>query len=113
MYALAAPTPGLPKMEARTARLFIQVAFLLVCATIFISGAIAGTTGEEFKETYDLLMGWATGYLGKIFAIAAFLVGCGWAAGKQNPMPAIFGLVLAIIIGFGPGLVEKLLTAVV
>ena len=36
------------------------VLFLLLTAT-----AHAGTTGAEFKETYDLVMGWAKGYLGK------------------------------------------------
>ena len=63
--------------------------------------------------TYDLVVGWAKGYLGKIFAISAFLVGCGFAAARQNPMPAIFGLVLALIIGFGPDLIESMLTATV
>lgn len=95
-------------------RLVVQLALmvLFVFALCFVQ-AHAGTTGDEFKDTYDLIIGWAKGYLGKIFAVAAFLVGCGFAAARQNPMPAIFGLVLALIIGFGPGLIEKLLTAVV
>jgi conjugal transfer pilus assembly protein TraA len=79
---------------------------LMVCAK-------AGTTGLEFKETYDLIIGWAKGYLGKTFAIAAFMIGSGVAAARQTAMPAIFGLVLALILAFGPGLIEKILTATI
>lgn len=92
----------------------LVMALCLLAALLFVStSAHAGTTGSEFKDTYDLVMGWAKGYLGKIFAVSAFLVGCGFSAARQNPMPAIFGLVLALIIGFGPTLIEKLLTAVI
>ena len=92
----------------------IQFAILLLISTFFMmASAHAGTTGLEFKDTYDLVAGWATGYLGKIFAISAFLIGCGFSAARQNPMPAVFGLVLALIIGFGPALIEKMLTATI
>jgi conjugal transfer pilus assembly protein TraA len=87
---------------------FIVVAILATMAT-----AKAGVTGTEFQATYDLIVGWAKGYLGKIFAVAAFLIGAGFSAARQNPMPAIFGLVLALIIGFGPSLIESILTATV
>lgn len=96
-----------PSRLAAYATLFIIATFYLMAI------AFAGVTGDEFKETYDLLAGWAKGYLGKIFAVAAFLIGCGFAAARQNAMPAIYGLVLALIIAFGPGLIEKILTATV
>lgn len=80
---------------------------------VCLASTHAGTTGNEFQDTYDLIMGWAKGYLGKIFAVASFLIGCGFSAARQNPMPAIFGLVLALIIGFGPSLLEKILTATI
>ena len=47
-------------------------------AAILILGtgvAMAGTTGTEFQSTYNLVLGWAQGYLGKAMAIAAFLFG--------------------------------------
>lgn len=94
-------------------RTLMWVGFVLLAAFILMGTAVAGTTGTEFQDTYDLIVGWAKGYLGKIFAVAAFLVGCGFAAARQNPMPAVFGLVLALIIGFGPSLIEKILTATV
>lgn len=92
----------------------------MVIATVIIlailalmASAQAGVTGVEFQATYDLIVGWAKGYLGKIFAVAAFLIGAGFSAARQNPMPAIFGLVLALIIGFGPALIESILTATI
>lgn len=90
------------------------IAFVAVLAVLaMMASAQAGTTGAEFKDTYDLVIGWAKGYLGKIFAVVAFLIGAGFSAARQNPMPAVFGLVLALIVGFGPALIEKILTATV
>lgn len=94
-------------------RTFFIVSLFFVSVIAMMAAAKAGVTGTEFQETYDLLVGWAKGYLGKIFAVAAFLVGCGFSAARQNPMPAVFGLVLALIIGFGPSLIERILTATV
>ncbi len=92
----------------------LLIAALVVLALIVMTTAAkAGVTGTEFQATYDLIVGWAKGYLGKIFAVAAFLIGCGFSAARQNPMPAIFGLVLALIISFGPSLIESILTAIV
>ena len=92
----------------------LLIAALTSCAILaMLASAKAGVTGTEFQATYDLIVGWAKGYLGKIFAVAAFLIGCGFSAARQNPMPAIFGLVLALIIGFGPSLIESILTATV
>lgn len=91
----------------------LLAALALVALLVTMSSARAGVTGTEFQATYELIVGWAKGYLGKIFAVAAFLIGCGFSAARQNPMPAIFGLVLALIIGFGPGLIESILTATV
>lgn len=86
---------------------------VLMAVMALMATAHAGVTGTEFQVTYDLLVGWAKGYLGKIFAVAAFLIGAGFSAARQNPMPAIFGLVLALIIGFGPSLIESVLTATI
>lgn len=92
---------------------FLIATLCIVAVLAMMTAAKAGVTGTEFQATYDLIVGWAKGYLGKIFAVAAFLIGAGFSAARQNPMPAIFGLVLALIIGFGPSLIESILTATV
>lgn len=114
MQAIAAHSQALMySLTARQKRIVLALSFVAVAMLMMIAAAHAGTTGDEFKEVYDLFIGWAKGYLGKIFAIAAFLIGCGFAAARQTPMPAIFGLIMALIIGFGPGLIEKILTAII
>ena len=100
-------------VHAHTHKNFIIASLAILTVIILMTRAKAGVTGTEFQATYDLIVGWAKGYLGKIFAVAAFLIGAGFSAARQNPMPAIFGLVLALIIGFGPALIESILTAVV
>ena len=102
-----------PLARVPVSKLLTAVLVFGVLMSLVVFNADAGVTGLEFKATYDLVVGWAKGYLGKIFAISAFLVGCGFAAARQNPMPAIFGLVLALIIGFGPDLIDSMLTATV
>ena len=44
--------------------------------------ALAGTTGTEFQTMYTTLLNWATGYLGKSIAIAAFILGAGIGIGN-------------------------------
>lgn len=82
--------------------------------SLFIAGAaVASTSGNEFQALHALLTGWAEGFLGKSIAIAAFLLGAGFAAAKQNLVPAIFGLVVAIVFLVGPGIIDNMLTAVI
>ncbi len=91
----------------------VITSIVLLALIVMMTAANAGTTGLEFKALYEQIMGWAKGYLGKIFAVAAFLIGAGFSAARQSPMPAIFGLVLALVIGFGPALIESVLAATV
>ncbi len=91
---------------------FAFIAALL--GSMFIAGtAVAGVTGPEFLPLHTLLSGWAGGYLGKAIAIASFLLGAGFAAAKQNLVPAVFGLLVAIVFLVGPGIIDNMLTAVI
>ena len=86
------------------------VAALLVLAT---GVAMAGTTGTEFQSTYNLVLGWAQGYLGKAMAIAAFLFGAGFGVAKQTILPAVLGIVFALVFAVGPGIIGGMLTATI
>lgn len=101
------PQYTLPRLKPQ------HMAMLAVGSILLIGMATAGTTGDEFKELYDDAKAWADGYLGRVIAMMSFLLGAGWSAAKQNMMPVIFGLILAIIISIGPALLEKVLSAVV
>jgi hypothetical protein len=53
------------------------------------SSAFAGTTGTEFQTMYTTLLNWATGYLGKAIAVAAFILGAGIGVARSSPIPAL------------------------
>lgn len=75
--------------------------------------AFAGTTGPEFQALFDLVSGWASGYLGKALAIAAFLIGAVVGVAKSTAMPALVGLAFAIVFSIGPGVITGMMTAVI
>ena len=83
---------------------------VIVLCTFFAVNAYAGTTGAEFQAIYDLISGWATGYLGRIIALATFLVGLGVTIVRQSLVPVIAGLATAIVVAFGPSVIEGIAT---
>ena len=75
--------------------------------------AQAGTTGTEFQALHTLLTGWTEGFLGKALAIAAFLFGAGMGVAKQTVVPAILGIVFALVFSVGPGIINNMMAAVI
>jgi len=75
--------------------------------------AMAGTTGSEFESLYNLVRGWSDGYLGKTLAIAAFLVGAIVGFAKSTAMPALVGVVFAVLFSIGPSVIDGITTAVI
>ncbi len=108
MHTLAIPT--LPPLRKLPTRQLVLVALAIV---LLAGSASAGVTGDEFKDLYDDAKAWTEGYLGRAIAFLSFLLGAGWSAARQNMMPVIFGLILAMLIGVGPALIDKLLSALV
>ena len=87
-------------------------------STLMISSAWAttaggGVTGTEFQALFDMLVGWAEGYLGKALAIAAFVVGALIGFAKSTAMPALVGIVFAIVFGLGPTIINGMFAAVI
>jgi len=77
------------------------------------AAAQAGTTGTEFQALHTLLTGWTEGFLGKALAIAAFLFGAGMGVAKQTVVPAILGIVFALVFSVGPGIINNMMAAVI
>jgi conjugal transfer pilus assembly protein TraA len=86
------------------------IGFLL---TLMAGLAVAGTTGTEFSAMYTLVIGWANGFLGKTMAIAAFLFGAGYGVAKQTIVPAALGIVFALVMAVGPGIIDGIVTATI
>jgi conjugal transfer pilus assembly protein TraA len=86
--------------------------FALVLA-LLAGSALAGTTGTEFQTIYATLLNWATGYLGKSIAIAAFILGAGIGVARSSPIPALVGVVFALFMVYVPTIIDSIMTAVI
>jgi len=91
-----------------------------LCTTVFTlvlallaGSALAGTTGTEFQTIYSTLLNWATGYLGKSIAIAAFILGAGIGVARSSPIPALVGVVFALFMVYVPTIIDSIMTAVI
>ena len=102
---------------SRRIALFIpeaRVPLLLTLALAFgASSAFAGTTGAEFQSMYTTLLNWATGYLGKAIAVAAFILGAGIGVARSSPIPALVGVVFALFMVYVPTIIDSIMTATV
>lgn len=92
----------------RSARTVVGAAAIALLAA---TAALAGTTGTEFYSFYNMMISWTGGYLGKGIALAAFLIGAGMGVAKSTIMPAVIGLVFAVVFSVGPKVITGMMTA--
>lgn len=62
---------------------------------------------------YNLVKGWSEGFLGRTLAIAAFLVGAIVGFAKSTAMPALVGIVFAVLFAVGPGIIDGIASALI
>lgn len=91
----------------------VRKSALLVGLMTAAATASASTEGTEFQDLYNMLVGWSEGYLGKALAIAAFLTGAIVGFAKSTAMPALVGVVFAVVFSIGPGIIAGMMTAVI
>ena len=94
--------------EYRNITVLAPVALILALGA---TSAFAGTTGDEFQTMYTTLLDWATGYLGKAIAIAAFILGAGVGIARSSPIPALAGVVFALFMVYVPTIIDTIMTA--
>ena len=99
-----------PSRRPAALQLLTPLALLLVFSA---SSAFAGTTGTEFQTMYTTLLDWATGYLGKAIAVAAFILGAGIGVARSSPIPALVGVVFALFMVYVPNIIDSIMTATV
>ena len=94
----------------KTRSIHLALGILLVCLA---GSAAAGTTGTEFQSMYTTLLNWATGFLGKSIALAAFILGAGIGIARSSPIPALAGVVFALFMVYVPTIIDSIMTAVI
>lgn len=100
-------------LENRKAQKMGQVAALSTSTLVLSAGAMAGTSGAEFKETAEMVVGWAEGYLGIMLAIVAFIIGGLVGLMKSTMMPMIVGIGFAMAFTLAPTIIQSMFTAVI
>ena len=90
-----------------------RVGVPMLVLTLAAGSALAGTTGTEFQTMYTTLLNWATGFLGKSIAIAAFILGAGIGIARSSPIPALAGVVFALFMVYVPTIIDSIMTAVI
>lgn len=92
----------------------IKQKMMFALASLFATSvALAGTTGSEFGGLYNLVKGWSEGFLGRTLAIAAFLVGAIVGFAKSTAMPALVGIIFAVLFAIGPGIIDGIASALI
>lgn len=94
-------------------RKLVSNTLVAVLLALLAGSALAGTTGTEFQTVYSTLLNWATGFLGKSIAIAAFILGAGIGVARSSPIPALVGIVFALFMVYVPTIIDSIMTAVI
>jgi conjugal transfer pilus assembly protein TraA len=91
----------------------LATTILLLIGGAAIAGTTGGgTTGSEFLNLYNMIFGWATGYLGRSLAIGSFLLGAILGlAGKV--ILCLSGLGFAIVLAMGPGIINGMFSGLI
>jgi conjugal transfer pilus assembly protein TraA len=99
-------------MQTHTFAIF---ASLLACALLAAPAGelLAATTGSEWQTLFNRLSGWSQGLLMRAFAFAALLVGIGLGIAQGSALPAVTGIVVALLGTVVPGVITGMLTALV
>ena len=109
-----ASTNTSPHYSTRRLNPVLLAGLLMLLALLLASPAAhAGTTGTEFQSMYSTLLNWATGYLGKAIAVAAFILGAGIGVARSSPIPALVGVVFALFMVYVPNIIDSIMTATI
>ena len=87
------------------------ISMALIPVALISTQVMAGAGGTEFTQVHDQVAGWANGTLGKTMGVAALLVGLGIGVIKQSVMAAVVGVAMALVAGFGPDVIDGVITA--
>ena len=73
--------------------------------------ALAGAGGTEFQATYDMLIGWMTGLLGRIIIIAFIIVGLIAGVARQSIMSFAIGIAAGLGLFMAPDIIDAVVSA--
>ena len=99
-------------LTSQKGQMLMMLTALVLCM-VLTSLTQAATTGTEWQDMADMVIGWIEGYLGIFLAIASFSIGMVLGISKGTAMPALVGVAVAIGCVMGPGIIQGMFTAVI
>ena len=85
---------------------------LPMLASMMVAGSAMATANGSGDATFNSILtqveGWATGSLGKLLAISAFIIGMGMGLVRQSAMAVVLGIAFALILGYGPTVITNI-----
>ena len=91
----------------------LKCALMLAVFFTFVMAkrTLAGTTGPEFQNIYNMVVNWTSGYLGKTIALGAFLAGMGIGIIRQSLMAIVSGIGGGLAVAYMPDVMDGIVTA--
>ena len=83
----------------------------VLIALMIGKNAVAGTTGSEFQNIYNMVVDWTSGYLGKTIALGAFLARMGVGIIRQSMMAVVTGIGAGLAVAYMPEIINGIVTA--
>lgn len=100
-------------MFAKLLKKAAPVAAIAGATAVLASAASAGTSGAEFQDAYELLVGWIEGFFGRALAVAFLLVGLFMGIARQNLMACGVSIAVAFGLVITPTILDNILTTTV
>lgn len=85
-----------------------SIAPLALVAVASSAAMATAATDTTFNAIYTQLTAWSEGSLGKVLAIAAFLIGMAAGIMRQSAMAVVLGLAFALIFAYGPTIIDNI-----
>ena len=94
---------------------YAVLAVLLAMSMLIVPAGelLAATTGSEWQTLFNRLSGWTSGFLARSLAFIALLVGICIGIAQGSAMPAVAGVVVALMASVFPAIANGMLTATV
>lgn len=73
----------------------------------------ATSASADFDTIVTLLKDWSEGSLGKVLALAMFIVGIAAGIVRQSVMAAVAGVAGALVLAYGPTIIDSIFTATI
>ena len=97
----------------RTFLLRFSILLALLLGFLFSAESFAGTADTDFSAIVTKVNDWATGTLGRVLALAIFVVGIAMGIVQQSVIAAAVAVAGALILNYGPPIITGIIAAVV